>query len=105
MSTYNEIYVTLLDGINNTEEIKWKAKLLATFAAPSLDDDDKVKTLLTQNRDNIEKLPMLLSGSLFDYKNEVSNLTDIQTDIQIEEETNVNSTEFSNAISVSGTGY
>ena len=103
MSEYETMYTNLLGEIDNQSDDQWRINLLATFAAPSLDDEEK--TLLTQNRDNIEKLPMLLTGSLFDYKNEVSNLTDIQTDIQIEEETNVNSTEFSSITTVSNTGY
>ena len=98
--TYQDMYNELLNAINNQDDDEWKINLLATFAAPSLDNE--VKTLLTQNRDNIEKLPMLLSGSLFDYKNDFL----ISTDIPTEEENDVDSSQYSDdTISVSNTGY
>ena len=103
MPDYETMYTDLLSAISDQDDDQWKINVLATFAAPSLDNE--VKELLKQDEEKIRFLPDSIGGSLFDYKNEVSILTDTQTDIQIEEETNVNSTEFSSITTVSNAGY
>lgn len=100
MSGYETMYTNLLNAISDQGDEEWKINLLATFAAPSL--DDKVKQLLTQNKNNIEVLPKKLEGSLFDYKNDFL----ISTDIPTEEENDVDSSQYiDDTISVSNTGY
>ena len=101
MSTdYESEYNALLIAIADSPDEKWVIEMLASFSAPSLDDN--VKELLKQDENKIKSLINEIGGSIFDYKNEVSVLTGEQT----EEEDNVSSTEYSSDVtSGNNTGY
>ncbi len=83
---YQDLYDQLLQEIINEDQEERIIYKLASFDVGVL-EDQVIQKMLTQDKDNIENLSKAISGSIFDYKEEVLTIQGQQEENDINQST------------------